>query len=56
MNLKVFPIGYYAGYLKSAKEPIQSMSLIYEMKKGIWNGSASITINEQRICRTNFSD
>ena len=32
------------------------MSIIFEMKKGIKNGPATISINDQRVCKTNFSD
>ena len=54
MNLKVFPSGYYAGYLKT--NAVTGLTFQHEVKKGILNGPATIYINEKRVCRTTFND
>ena len=51
MNLDVFPQDYYAGL-----KHVNSLSIQHEMKKGILNGSATIFVNEKKVCRSNFSD
>lgn len=57
MNLGTFPMGYYAGYSsKRGSVPVSNLNFIYEMKKGIQNGPATISINNKKVCRTNFSD
>ena len=44
MNLDVFPIGYYAGLQKD--KPIKNFHIVFEMKKGIANGPATINCND----------
>ena len=47
MNLDVFPIGYYAGLQKKQKnKPIKSLHIVFEMKKGVANGPATINYND----------
>ena len=55
MNLNVFPKSYYSG-VDQDKEQVASLKIIYEMKRGVFNGPATIFINEKKVCRTSFSD
>lgn len=55
MNLNVFPKSYYTG-IDQRKSEVKSLKIIYEMKRGVFNGPAMIFINDQKVCKTNFSD
>jgi hypothetical protein len=51
MNLQVFPKGYYLGGLgQKASDSLQSLRISGEIRKGIWNGPASIIINGKKLC------
>ena len=52
MNLRVFPVGYYA----NMKGPVKNLSIVSEMKKGVANGPAVIYMDDKKVCRTSFSD
>lgn len=54
MNTKVFPCGYYQSSYRP--DHIKSIHFQHEVKKGIMNGMATIFVNDQRVCRTTFSD
>ena len=56
MNLDVFPVGYYANFVKRKNKPIKSLQILNEMKKGIMNGPATIIIDEKKVCKTSFTD
>ena len=56
MNLSVFPIGYYASYQRQKGKPVDNLSIVQEMKKGIANGASTIMINNEKVCKTSFSD
>jgi len=46
MNLEVFPVGYYEAYLGKNKK-IESLSIVSETKRGVFNGPATILINDK---------
>jgi len=50
-NLTVFPKGYYIGGLgQKSADSIQSLKFAGEIRKGIWNGPASIILNGKKLC------
>jgi hypothetical protein len=51
-NLQVFPKGYYA----SLGKKVNQLKFIGEIRKGIWNGPASIYIDGKKLCTTSFQD
>ena len=50
LNLEVFPKGYYNN------KSIKSISFTQEVRKGIFTGPCSISINGKRVCQTKFAD
>ena len=52
MNLDVFPSGYYEGL----KSKVDNVSIVADIKKGIFNGPASILVNKKKVCKTRFQD
>lgn len=61
MNLDVFPKGYYTNALIDDeqtlnKNKVKSLSITFEIKRGVFNGTAAISINEKKVCKTKFSD
>ena len=61
MNLNVFPKGYYTNAAiddekVQKKNLVKSLSFTFEMKRGVFNGTAVISINDKKVCKTKFSD
>ena len=52
-NLDVFPIGYLQNYKNKA---IKHLTFVAEVKKGIFNGPATIYVNGKKLCKTKFYD
>ena len=55
MNLAVFPTGYLKA-LKRKSKPIESLKIVYQNKRGVNNGPATIFVNKKKVCETVFSD
>ena len=55
MNLEVFPVGYYQAYI-GKKKLVESLSIVAEMKRGVFNGQATILIDDKKVCNTTLSD
>lgn len=51
MNLEVFPSGYLNAFVASEK-PVNTFSVVTEMKRGVLNGPATILINDKKVCKT----
>ena len=57
MNLDVFPRGYIAGYeQRNPNKPAQSLKIMYQVKRGVTVGPATIFIDKKRVCKTQFSE
>ena len=52
-NLDVFPIGYLQNYKNKA---VKHLTFVAEVKKGIFNGPATIYVNGKKLCKTKFYD
>ena len=50
MNPKVWPSGY------TNHQKVDSLSIVQEVKKGVWNGNGEVWINKKKVCKTKFHD
>ena len=53
MNLDVFPTGYLEDY-KFKK--VNYLTFVADVKKGVFNGPATVYVNGKKICKTKFHD
>ena len=53
MNLDVFPKGYLENYMKKSAN---HLTFVADVKKGVFNGPATIYVNGKKICKTKFQD
>ena len=58
LNLNVFPKGYYLNKYPQSKSStkVDNLSIVGEVKKGIFNGPASILVNGKKVAQTKFQD
>ena len=52
-NLDVFPVGYIQNFKSNA---VKHLTFVAEVKKGIFNGPATIYLNGKKLCKTKFYD
>ena len=52
-NLEVFPVGYLQNFKNKV---VKHLTFVAEVKKGLFNGPATIYVNGKKLCKTKFYD